>query len=169
MSSTQRGYNLLQSESPAQRPARWKTNSGVLCTLVPVPEALRGTATIATRIKLPPKTSIYEPTDSPVPAGVSATARIWIWANQPAAPEGLKLILARHDDSAWEGGVWPIRALTLQPTEIEGTSTFDHAHTRVRFELRNDSTQEITLYIAAPSVTNRYSGTVTAPGVKNGP
>ncbi len=158
MDSIRRTGNLLLPASPADRPTPWVRSTGVKVAKVDVPGKLRGTARFATRIVLPPGGRIYLATESPVLPGTTCAARLWLWADRPG-PTDVRFVLARHgDDSAWEGAAASAKELSRDPKQFELNVSFAHRHPKMRLEVRNESTQEQVIYMAAPSITNQYTG-----------
>ncbi len=157
MDSIRRTGNLLLPNSPADRPSLWVKSAGVKVAAVSVPLSLRKIAHFATRIVLPPGASIYQPTESPVLPGTTCEAHVWIWANRPGPSDGLRIVLARHGDtSSFEGAAVPINQLSNKPEKFSIAAKFVHRHPMMRLDIRNDSTQEQTFFIAGPSIINQY-------------
>lgn len=162
LESFRRSHNLLPSAGPFEQPLMWRGSPNVAYDPIEAPRTLRKFAERASRITLPPGGSLYQVTEGPVAAGSTVQAQAWIWGDTAARTSGLKVIVARHDESAYEGGVAEVHEISATPTQVTALGAFANAHKRIRFELRNDGAQPVTFCFAAPSLQHQYTSELLA-------
>jgi hypothetical protein len=132
----------------------WEFAEDIQLETVAVPESLKSLTDVAYKLTLQPGQSLTKIDATPITAGETATASIYIWADEQTVPEGGPLIfqLARHGSTPSEHVNVRPEAIETEPTPVTARVVFQKAHDQLRVVLGNNSTEAITLYLAAPSL-----------------
>ena len=135
----------------------WKVADGVQVKTIPVPEALKGKAETAYRVTLPPVTGmtnvLTQIVNKPVKAGQTATASVYLWAEQEIPLAGRLVIqVARQDSGKAELTNMAPPSLEKKPKEYQTSLTFAEAHKAIRMVMAFNSDKPLTFDMAGAAV-----------------